>query len=953
MGRTRVLFVLLLAILIVGIAACSNKSDETTHPESTVGTSPTTQSEQPNSPADSTSSPTSSVDPTRTPSEPTATPTAPTETPTTPPPAGIAIGERPPGFSPENLPLRKLTFSISTPPNTPDDETIYLAIIDLTGGTDQHVEMKNSGEGQYETTVEVQSGAMIRYTYDRHDGTNCCDSNLTREGIGELFEMQYRFLLIEDDVEVVRDTIATWADLRTSHAEGMIGGLVKNAETGEPVLDADVSISGIHVASRVDGSFKVEGLPMGEHFVVVHSDSGDFLPVQRVVVLDSPEPNSESVELTVTPTKLVPVTFDVLLPDTTPDGAWVKLAGNIRSLGARIAHPARPLTPDNFFIPRISREEPNGNTASAEFMLPEGAFIEYFYTIGPIGVVGDRAEQGRWVYRSFIVGKGGDQRSDRVKFWAIEGWPLISLKLTPPAGTPLNTQIALTMGPSSWMEPEPGGTYSTVIGSNPPGSTISYRYVLGDDPDGADASPGAPEINDGTRTIVAPEKYSVVTDTITRWTGQLDTAKRQDNGALAVKFRVSVPPETPADASIFLLGSRPALGIGIEMTPLATNPWIYEADVVFGHDGSLAYHYELRSEGALESSTREIDTNFDGQIVNDWVAAWPGLSPQVASRDDFIQGYYTPDLFSPSYIATSKPTYERIADHEGTAVAISSVWSYGQSQPIPTLEYRAVLADSVATPLEDALEQTRIAREAGLEVFFSPQFNMEQALGGFEVYNGSKSDEWWAAWLKLADELWTWQATVAEMIEAEYMVLPGPLFHVYDQIDKPPDDPFFIPFESEHARLIAKMRRIYSGKIIISGGDTRYDFPGLADYNSETTYGVGVPQLPADTTVAEFIDYYEPRFVARVDRIFEKWGNPVFLSTVHAPAVPTENDPSGEIAQANAIEAIFQVIATRPFINGSLSWSYTMIDAPLIPSDGLRGRLGEAVLAKWYAILGG
>jgi hypothetical protein len=272
---------------------------------------------------------------------------------------------------------------------------------------------------------------------------------------------------------------------------------------------------------------------------------------------------------------------------------------------------------------------------------------------------------------------------------------------------------------------------------------------------------------------------------------------------------------------------------------------------------------------------------------------------------------------------------------------------------VPTLEYRAVLAGSVATPLEEAIEQSRIAHDAGLEVFFGPQFNMEQAPGGFEVYNGPKSDEWWLEWLKLADEMWTWQATVAEMVEAEYMMVPGPLFHVYDQIDKPSDDPFIVNFESEQTRLMAKIRTIYSGKLIVTGGARQYDFPGLADFNGVTTFDVGVPQFPAGTTVAGFVDYYEERFVERVDPIFERWGNPVFFYTIHAPSVLSADDPSGEIAQANAYEAIFQVIAKRPFINGSLTWSYDMIGAPLIPSDGIRGKLAEAVLAKWYAIFDG
>ena len=493
------------------------------------------------------------------------------------------------------------------------------------------------------------------------------------------------------------------------------------------------------------------------------------------------------------------------------------------------------------------------------------------------------------------------------------------------------------------MERSSDGTYTTVLGTGPAGSTMSYRYLFGDDFNGADASVAA---RDGFRSLVVPEGGGVVTDSVARWLGQLDPSARREDGSLAVTFRVSVPPETPVDAKIFLNGNRPAIGGGLEMTPHDTNPWMYEATVVFGHDGPFTYRFELRSD-RTQSFTKEVNTDFDGQVVNDWIVSWPGRSGPVKGREGFVKGFFTLDFFSNNFIALSGSTYRRILDHEGSAVVISSVWSYCQSQPIPTLEYRGVRAESVATPLEDIIEQARIAHDAGLEVFFGPQFNMEQSPGGFELYNGPKTDAWWNEWLNLADEMWTWQATVAEMIGAEYMMVPGPLFHVYDQIDKPSDDPFIVNFESEQARLIAKIRSIYSGKLVISGGNRNYDFPGLADFLGVTTYDVDVPQLPADTTVAEFIDYYETRFVERVDPIFKRWGRPVFFYTVHAPSVPTEEDPSGQIAQATALEALFQVISKRPEIMAGLSWSYDMIDTPLTPSDGVRGRMAEAVLAKW------
>lgn len=935
MNRPKSIALLLSMIAILAMVACSGGSDDnggaTTEPDSTEvstgGQGP--QSTGTKSPAD--------------PSNDSVVPNNPNSPPTTTSP-GIDVGEPTPGFSPVSLPKRTIAFNANVPENTPDGDPVFLTIMDMAAGVQERFRMKDLGNGNFTVDAEVLDGATIRYTYDRFEYVDiCCLDAETRESLGDSFRLQYRFLLTTPDVNEVNDTIPTWTDRRIPYVEGQISGHVYDSKTGEPVFDADVSISGVHVGTRVDGSFKVPRLPAGEHTVVVHSDTGDIISAQKVVTLAEGE--STSVDFTVETTELVPVSFDVLLPNSTPDDAWVKLAGNVHALGGRIGHPARPLTPDNYFLPLLERD---GNTASIELMLPAGVFVEYFYTIGPIGLSDEKVAPGSYVRRSFIVGANGDQRSDSVERWSNEGWPLVTLRLIPPMNTPEGTPIALNMGPSSWMEPREDGSYTTVLGTAPVGGTYNYQYYLGGDFNGADASDAADE---GSRTLVVPEGGGEIVDVITHWSSQPDPAKRREDGSLSVKFRVSVPPETPTDAQITLHGNRPAIGDGVTMTQMPGNPWMYEVDVVFGHDGRLAYFFELGS--GIETFAREVNTDFDGQVVNDWVVQWPGLSREVEVRDGFVKGVYTPDFYSNNFIALSEPTYNYARDHEASAIVVSSVWSYGQSQPTPTLEYRGVHAGTVSTPVEDALLQAKIAHDAGLDVFFGPQFNMEQAPGGFEVYNGPKTDEWWTEWLELAEEMWIWQATVGEMIEAEYMMLPGPLFHVWDYIDHPDDHPLIQQIDSDLSQLIAEVRNIYSGKIVITGSADRYSFPGLADYNGVTTYDVGLPSMPADSTVAEFLDYYEGRFAERVDPIEERWGNEVFFYTIHAPAMPTADDPSGEIGQANALEALFQAISKRPEITASLSWSYDMIDAPLHPGDGIRGRLGEAVLAKWYAILGG
>ncbi|MEX0762909.1 MAG: hypothetical protein WD333_10830 [Dehalococcoidia bacterium] len=74
----------------------------------------------------------------------------------------------------------------------------------------------------------------------------------------------------------------------------------------------------------------------------------------------------------------------------------------------------------------------------------------------------------------------------------------------------------------------------------------------------------------------------------------------------------------------------------------------------------------------------------------------------------------------------------------------------------------------------------------------------------------------------------------------------------------------------------------------------------------------------------------------------------VLLHTVHVPSKPTDGTPTGEVTQARQLTGLLQALEDRPWVIGSLAWAHHMIDAPMEPGDGFRGRLAEAVLACFY-----
>jgi hypothetical protein len=217
------------------------------------------------------------------------------------------------------------------------------------------------------------------------------------------------------------------------------------------------------------------------------------------------------------------------------------------------------------------------------------------------------------------------------------------------------------------------------------------------------------------------------------------------------------------------------------------------------------------------------------------------------------------------------------------------------------------------------------------------------------------SAEWWDLWLTEAEAQWMWNAIIGEEIGAEMLMLPGYVFHVFPPTGFFEDPEGYAPqFDLAVQGLIGKVREVYSGKILISGGQTDYDFPGLADYVGVTTYDIGVPNdLPADASFNELTGYYEPRFEEKVDALYARWHKPVLFYTIHAPAKAQDGDPFGELFQAAAYEALFRLIYQRPHVTGSFTWSYSMNGGSQFLTDGVRGRTAEAVMAKWHEVLSG
>lgn len=830
--------------------------------------------------------------------------------------------------------MRDMAFTVHVPTNTPDGEQVYLLMkpfVDWWWTDETHIPMTDRGDGTWTASASVPEGAMARYTYDRWDEQEWGEPfKETRENGGGAPWIESRFLLVTPDMTTVEDTVEIWADLPFDAPRGGLTGMVVDAESGEPLMNAEVTVGGLHSATHYDGSFELEILAAGRQRLTVWRASGDYEPHTLFVdITDGRETFVPRIEMRkATP---VTVTFDVLLPEGTPPEAEVKVLGTAWQLGARQSgHANYPHAPDGVVTPILERVSPDRGVAT--FQMYAGMYLSYFYTIGTEWDAREwPLEREGWVFRDHIVAAEDETLADDVAAWHGPGQNLVTIRLTTPPNTPPGVPVIgggywmTQTGDNEWVTYQEGWptnerTFSANLGGSMFGNTMptEFSYTIGD-------------------------TDSEVHLTIERWENQPSSSIPQAGESVAVPFRVSVPSTTTEGATVRVAFDN---GTTVDLSPQATNPWMYVGEVTLPAAGEYSYTVQ-RDDGAGAGPARTFALRYIGQAVNDWVVSW---SDETAPTpvDGFVAGFYTNDWWSENNHALSSSTFGDVAAHNGSLIPVSSVWSYGHIRPVPFVEPRAVQAPCVCTPYESALEQAEAARNAGLDVFIAPQFNMEMTRGDNDLCCISE-DAWWDAWVDAAELLWMWNARLAAETEADLLMLPGFLFHVYSGSGAFESEESFNAFDQRMIDLVARVRTVYDGDVLISGGIRDMELPGHADMVGVTTFDTGRPDLPATATVEEWRDGYDALFVQNVDIIWETWGKPVFFYTINPLARSDDPSISAEEVQATELEGLFQALASRPWIIGSMTWAYHMVAAPAgEDGDGLRGRLAEAVLAKYY-----
>lgn len=372
-----------------------------------------------------------------------ALPSAPTvSAPATPP---VSPTARP--FDASNLPVAPVTFRVTIPANTPPDQAILLSLLDEVTGlaiNPKRFAMTEEADFSYVAVVELPVGSVVQYRYSRQAGVTA------EEHTADGRPVRYRLLKVDGPVEV-HDVVTRWNDTTYDLPSGQIAGKVTDTATGQPVPNLLIAAGGLQTLTAWDGTFRLEGLPVGTHNLAAFALDGRYHTFQQGAVV-AEHAVTEAI-FSVTPAELVDVTFRLTVPPDTIPAVPVRIAGNLYQFGNTFANLSGGFSVPAARMP-VMAYQPDGSYL-LKMQLPVGAFLRYKYTLGDGFWNAERTLSGDMPLREMQVPPGGVVVEDVVATWYSTEVAPIWFEVTVPADMPEGDVVSLQLNPWGWTQPLP------------------------------------------------------------------------------------------------------------------------------------------------------------------------------------------------------------------------------------------------------------------------------------------------------------------------------------------------------------------------------------------------------------------------------------------------------------------------------------------------------------------
>ncbi|HNB52962.1 MAG TPA: carboxypeptidase-like regulatory domain-containing protein, partial [Anaerolineales bacterium] len=328
------------------------------------------------------------------------------------PPGNPTPGTTPIVGAPEQ-PLTPVTFLVTVPSDTPPGQPIQFSLLDEVTGlaiNPTRYLMEEKEDFIYEITLDLPVGAVIQYRYSRQGAL------IAEEHITDGRQVRYRLYKV-DGPSNVHDVVTRWNDTLYNLPAGRIIGKITDSTTGQPVPNLLIAAGGAQTLTAWDGTFRMDGLPVGTHNLVAYALDGTYHTFQQGAVVA--ENASTPAEFSVIPTTLVDVTFRLKVPEDTIPAVPVRIAGNLYQFGNTFANLSGGVSVAAARMPVLTYQADGSYALTMK--LPAGTFLRYKYTLGDGFWNAERDATGGVPLREVVIPPEGLILDDTVETWASVG----------------------------------------------------------------------------------------------------------------------------------------------------------------------------------------------------------------------------------------------------------------------------------------------------------------------------------------------------------------------------------------------------------------------------------------------------------------------------------------------------------------------------------------------------
>ncbi len=390
-------------------------------------------------------------------------------------------------------------------------QNMYVEIVDEVTGlalNSLRAKMLKSDTLTYKLKIPFAMGSVVKYRYTRDDPTAPVEYNTQGK------QVRYRMHWV-DGPGTVFDVVAGWKNAPSKATDfGRIMGHVAMKASSAPVINALVSAGGVSTLTASDGSFVLEGLPVGNHTLVAYALDGAFKPFQQGASVAA---NSDTPALIqVDPAKTVSITFIASQPAGAVKGLPVRMVGNLLALGNTFADLRGGVSILAARAP-LMQQQPDGRYALT-LKLPAGTDVRYKYTLGDGFWNAEHRSNGDFQVRQLVVPDRDTTLEESIASWG-SAEP-ISFTVTAPKDTLATDVVSIQFSPYGWTEPVPmwplgnNRWFYTLYGPLNILKTGAYRYCRNDQCGTADAADTTSDSAKGKPLNVSNKS---VTDTISAW----------------------------------------------------------------------------------------------------------------------------------------------------------------------------------------------------------------------------------------------------------------------------------------------------------------------------------------------------------------------------------------------------------------------------------------------------